>query len=483
MADEKNTNGRDPIDDLVEEITGNVNWDDPEWQSVIPDWQDGAYPWETEGTEQLEAGTVESGAENAKPESSDGADPQSGEPGLEETLVMPEQKLVPTVGLDPAGQSPAGPGPTGPDPGQSGKKPRKRLPENIAESIIYAGGILLISFIIATIGWRWANDVLALSKTETKVSVTVEKGESINDIADELQEKGLINYKYLFKMFATMTGKASKVTAGSYELSTEMDYSALLNNIGSSSAYRETVTVTIPEGYTVKEVFKLMDDKGVCDYDALMHSAKTDKFNFDFLKDVKAVGAERLEGYLFPDTYEFYKGTPAKSVISKMLYNFSTRFTKKMDAEMQLLGRNKNEIIIIASIIEKETDGSDQNDIASVLYNRLNKTWAPTKGYLQVDSTIQYLLEKRKEMLSQEDLSINSPYNTYLHPGLPVGAICNPGLTTIQAALEPHQTNYYYFMLGNDGKTHFFQSQRSFLTYKAQQLADKENKKKDTTKQ
>lgn len=140
----------------------------------------------------------------------------------------------------------------------------------------------LISFIIATVGWRWAGDVLALNKTAATASVTVEAGDSIGDIADQLKDKGLIRYKFLFKLFAGVTNKAENITAGSYELSTEMDYSALLNNIGSTSAYRETVTVTIPEGYTVDEVFRLMDDKGVCDYDSLDGSAKTDQFDYAF---------------------------------------------------------------------------------------------------------------------------------------------------------------------------------------------------------
>lgn len=423
--------GRDPLDDLVEEITGNLNWDDPAWQNAMNDWQSDGFPWE---------------------KGDSGAPKQAEEPPRDE-------------------KGPVTAGPDNPPPHPPAKRKRKSLPDNIAESIIYAGGILLISFIIATVGWRWANDVLALNKTPTTASVTVEEGDSIGDIADQLKDKGLIRYKYLFQLFAGITGKAEKITAGSYELSTEMDYSALLNNIGSTSAYRETVTVTIPEGYTVEEVFQLMDDKGVCDYDSLMDSAKTDQFNYDFLADVKAEGAERLEGYLFPDTYEFYKGTTAKSAISKMLYNFSTRFDEKMEAEMQLLGYSKNEIIIIASIIEKETDGSDQKDIASVLYNRLKNP----KSYLQVDSTIQYLLEERKETLTQADLDIDSPYNTYLYPGLPVGAICNPGLTAIEAALDPHDTNYYYFMLGNDGQTHFFESEYSFQSYKAEQAAAKAN--------
>lgn len=436
---EETGSGRDPIDNLVEEITGNLNWDDPAWQNAMNDWQSDGFPWE------------KSASSAPKQE-----DPKVDQP--------PQGEKTPvTAGTD------------NPPPHPPAKRKRKSLPDNIAESIIYAGGILLISFIIATVGWRWANDVLALNKTPTTASVTVEEGDSIGDIADQLKEKGLIRYKYLFQLFAGVTGKTEKITAGSYELSTEMDYSALLNNIGSTSAYRETVTVTIPEGYTVEEVFQLMDDKGVCDYDSLMDSAKTDQFNYDFLAGVKAEGAERLEGYLFPDTYEFYKGTTAKSAISKMLYNFSTRFDEKMEAEMQLLGYSKNEIIIIASIIEKETDGSDQRDIASVLYNRLENTWASPRGYLQVDSTIQYLLEERKETLTQADLDIDSPYNTYLYPGLPVGAICNPGLTAIEAALDPHDTNYYYFMLGNDGRTHFFESEYSFQSYKAEQAAAREN--------
>lgn len=447
MAEEKRNNGRDPIDDLVDEITGNLNWDDPDWQNTMPDWKQDGYPWETDD-QSAEAAA----SEEPKPE----GDKMPPHGGRRETPVPPKP----------------------------GKKKRRNLPDNIAEGIIYGGGVLLISFIIATVGWRWASDVLALNKTAATASVTVEAGESIGEVATELKDKGLIRYKYLFQLFASVTNKAEKITAGSYELSTEMDYSALLNNIGSTSAYRETVTVTIPEGYTVEEVFQLMDDKGVCSYDSLMDSAKTDQFNYDFLSDVKAEGSEQLEGYLFPDTYEFYKGTTAKSAISKMLYNFSTRFDEKMEAEMQLLGYSKNDIIIIASIIEKETDGSDQNDIASVLYNRLNNTWASPRGYLQVDSTIQYLLEERKENLTQADLEIDSPYNTYRYPGLPVGAICNPGLTSIEAALEPNQTDYYYFMLGNDGSTHFFESEYSFLAYKTEQADAKENNQtEDTTTQ
>lgn len=381
-----------------------------------------------------------------------------------------EWKDQPPREVPPPAAAPQQPTPTDTVPtGKTRKKQRRSLPTNIAEGVIYVGGILLISFILATIGWRWAGDVLALNKEPLTASVTITEGESLGDVTAELKEKGLVKYGYLFQLFASFTHKAEKITAGSYELSTVMDYSALLNNISSTSAYRETVTVTIPEGYTVEEIFKLMENKGVCSYNDLLKVAQEETFDFDFLKDVKTTKEKRLEGYLFPDTYEFYKGADAKNVINTMLKNFDERFDSKMEAEMQLLGYSKNDIIIMASIIEKETDGGDQRNIASVLQNRLKNTWATPKGYLQVDSTIQYLLKERKKKLTDKDLEIDSPYNTYKNPGLPIGPICNPGLTAIQAALEPNKTNYYYFMLGKDGTTHFFDTEAAFLAFKAEQ--------------
>ncbi len=381
-----------------------------------------------------------------------------------------EWKDQPPREVPPPAAAPQQPTPTDTVPtGKTRKKQRRSLPTNIAEGVIYVGGILLISFILATIGWRWAGDVLALNKEPLTASVTITEGESLGDVTAELKEKGLVKYGYLFQLFASFTHKAEKITAGSYELSTVMDYSALLNNISSTSAYRETVTVTIPEGYTVEEIFKLMENKGVCSYNDLLKVAQEETFDFDFLKDVKTTKEKRLEGYLFPDTYEFYKGADAKNVINTMLKNFDERFDSKMEAEMQLLGYSKNDIIIMASIIEKETDGSDQRNIASVIQNRLKNTWATPKGYLQVDSTIQYLLKERKKKLTDKDLGIDSPYNTYKNPGLPIGPICNPGLTAIEAALEPNKTNYYYFMLGKDGTTHFFDTEAAFLAFKAEQ--------------
>ncbi len=369
----------------------------------------------------------------------------------------------------------AGEPPLPPEPPQSAAEKRqpKTLPESILAALIYVVGVLVISFVLATVGWRWANDLLALDKTENTVSFTVSEGDTIADVADNLKDEGLIEYKFLFQLFASVTNKADKITTGTYELNTEMDYSALLNNISSTSVYRETVTVTIPEGYTVAEAFQLLEDSGVCSVEDLTASAESDTFDYFFLEDADRTGTALLEGYLFPDTYEFYKDADAESVIKRLLSNFADQMSEVLSEET--LAYDLDDIIIIASIIEKETTGSsdDRNSIASVIYNRLeNPDYDGIGGYLQMDSTVQYLLEERKEDLTQADLEIDSPYNTYLYAGLPEGPICNPGMDSIEAALNPSNTDYYYFMLGDDGENHFFTESYSFNIFKAAQTGE-----------
>ncbi|MCD7886036.1 MAG: endolytic transglycosylase MltG [Clostridiales bacterium] len=387
----------------------------------------------------------------------------------------------------PPGGPPAGPAkpaepvepPAPPEPPRPAQKRQARtLPESILAAMLYVVGVLVLSFVLATVGWRWANDLLALNKTEQEVSFTVTEEDTIYTVTDNLKEEGLIEYKFLFQIFAALTNKAEKITAGTYELNTEMDYSALLNNISSTSVYRETVTVTIPEGYTAAEAFQLLEDSGVCSAEDLTASAESDTFEYAFLEDTGRTGTALLEGYLYPDTYEFYKGAEAKTVITRLLDNFEDQFNQEMEETADSLGYTTDEIIVIASIIEKETTSSsdDRSGIASVIYNRLeNPDYDGIGGYLQMDSTVQYLLEERKEDLTQDDLDVDSPYNTYVYAGLPEGPICNPGMDSIQAALYPSDTDYYYFMLGDDGENHFFTESYSFNTFKAAQTGETED--------
>ncbi|MCD8161584.1 MAG: endolytic transglycosylase MltG [Clostridiales bacterium] len=365
-----------------------------------------------------------------------------------------------------------------PEPEPPAREPKKKkkhmsVQATILTALAYLLGVLLVSYAIATVSWNFANDLLALNKEELTATITIEEGETVDEIAANLKEAGLIEYPLLFKIFAAFTGKAEdgKIVSGTYELTTDMDYSALLTSIGPQSPVRSVVTVTIPEGYTMAEIFELLEENEVCSAEDLMEAAETEDFDYDFLDGVSATGASRLEGYLFPDTYEFYMQASATSVINKLLSNFETRFDEDMQARLEEMDMTMEEVMIVASIIEKETDGQDQKDIASVIYNRLSESNTETNGYLQMDSTIQYLLDERKETLTAEDLAIDSPYNTYLYPGLPVGCICCPGLDAIEAALNPNETDYYYFYLGNDGTTYFFSDYNAFLVFRQEQMA------------
>lgn len=362
----------------------------------------------------------------------------------------------------------------------TGKKKRKRKgPRTNAEALlgalIYVAGILAISFVLATMSWKWAGDLLALNKPEKTITFTVSNEDRFGDVATHLKEDGLIEYKSLFELFAAFTHKADRISAGTYELNTQMDYSALLTNMSSSSTVRETVTVTIPEGYTVKEIFQLLEDAGVCSKEELMTAAAEEQFDFDFLKSVSRTGTQGLEGYLFPDTYEFYKSSKPATVIHRLLENFSVKFDEPMLKRADELGYTRDQVLIIASIIEKETTGNDRYLISSVIHNRLNNpSHDGIGGKLEMDSTVQYILSKRKEKLTEKELAIESPYNTRLYTGLPVGPICNPGSESIAAALYPDNTDYYYFMLGDDGEDHFFQYGSSFNEFKAEQTGERE---------
>lgn len=358
------------------------------------------------------------------------------------------------------------------------KRKRRKGPRTNAEALlgalIYVVGVLVVSFAIATVGWKWAGDLLALDKPEKIVTFTVGAEDSFGEVTEKLKAEGLIEYQALFKAFAAFTHKAQRVTAGTYELTTEMDYSALLNGISNHSFTRETVTITIPEGYTVEEIFQQLEDAGVCSKDDLTVAAETGTFEYDFIKGLKRKGIARLEGYLFPDTYEFYKGSDGEKVIRRMLDNFRVKFDDEMVKKAKEMGYTRDEIIIMASIIEKETTGADREYISSVIHNRLrNPNHDGIGGKLEMDSTVQYILEERKEILTDKELSIDSPYNTRLYPGLPVGPICNPGAASIIATLYPENTDYYYFMLGDDGADHFFQNSSSFLAFKNAQTGNR----------
>ena len=343
------------------------------------------------------------------------------------------------------------------------RKKRRHRRSGAAWALLYVVFVIGISALLASLGWMWAGDVLALNKDEHTAVITVSEGETFHEVTNELHENGIIEYKWLFNLFATVTKGKEKLVPGMYELNTEMDYRAIIANLGSKSVSRVEISVTIPEGYTVMQIFKLLEEKGVSTVDKLTEQAASYNYKFSFLQEIPLGDYRRLEGYLFPDTYRFYMGEDPKTVLNKMIANFDRKFTDDMRQQAADMGYSVRDIVNIASMIEKETDGSDQTHIASVIYNRLKGT--ATNGYLQIDATIQYVLPEGKIVQESDYQGVDSPYNTYINPGLTPGPICNPGLSAIKAAIYPADTNYYFFALGTDKKSHFFTDYNEHLKF------------------
>lgn len=376
---------------------------------------------------------------------------------------------------------------------QREQRPRKKRKKgfNLMGTLLYVAFVIGVSTLLAAVGWVAANDLLALNKAEhsaiitlpddifTSREVTVETEDGtetetelvvdMDYVIDTLKENGIIEYGLLFRIYSIFSDAQVKMTPGTYQLDTDMDYRAIVTNLGSNSASRQQVTVTIPEGFTVAQIFQRLEDEGVSTVEKLNEMAATHDYAFSFLQEIPLGEPTRLEGYLFPDTYDFYMGEDPLTVINKMLVNFDRRFTDEMRAEAQANGYSVRDIVIIASMIERETDGSDRATISSVIYNRWQNTSAETAGYLGVDATLVYALGRT---ITQDDYTADTPYNTYTNQGLPPGPISNPGMASINAAMEPESTNYYYYALGNDGTHSFFRTLSEQQNFIAQQRAE-----------
>lgn len=326
--------------------------------------------------------------------------------------------------------------------------------------------VVAASLILSAVGWLLANDFAALNKAPLSATVTITKDDDLDTVADKLKDTGLIEYKWFFKLFGKIAHAEDKIGIGDHELNTEMDYSALINGMRSSSGSlnSDTVRVAIPEGYTVRQIIALLVKYGVSTEEELTEAAKSYDYSYSFITGEKG-DIKRLEGYLFPDTYEFYVGGNAANALGKMLSNFNTKMTPELMEKVTASGRSLSDIVTIASLIEKETDGHDRANIASVVYNRLNNV-GETYHLLQIDASVIYGLgDKYTGKLTQADLDYDTPYNLHIHEGLPPTPIANPGLASIEAALEPAQTGFYFYALGKDGVHHFFDTYNKFLDF------------------
>lgn len=355
--------------------------------------------------------------------------------------------------------------------------------------LIYFAFVLSVSIILACVGWIAASDVLALNKEQVTATVTLEKDTfetktrevtdengnkkeektryaDIDYVADLLKSAGIIEYKGLFKFYCSISHADTQIDPGTYELNTNYDYRALVKKMQVGSGAMVTTKVTFPEGYSMEQIFQKLEEEGVCEYNDLMEAAANYQYHYSFLDENALGDAKRLEGYLFPDTYEFYQGMQASSAINKFLVNFHDRLTAEMLDLAEQKGLSLKDIVTIASMIEKEAANNDERSkIASVIYNRI-KADMP----LQIDSTVMYVLEEHGDVLTTEQAQIDSPYNTYKYTGLPPTPIANPGAASINAALKPADTNYLYYALDAESGTHqFFTNYAEFQSFVARQ--------------
>ncbi|MCL6515966.1 endolytic transglycosylase MltG [Alicyclobacillus sp.] len=320
--------------------------------------------------------------------------------------------------------------------------------------ILAAAGVVILLGAGAAAVWLW--QVSRPSPGTGWADVTVRPGESFADVAQALAAAGCVRNAEVFRLYAAWTGQAHRVQAGHYRIARGQAMSAVLDQLVGGRVVTDAVTVTIPEGFTVTQIADRLQASGVCSRQAFLDAVQHDTFSYDF---VQAIPADkrikwRLEGYLFPDTYRFTKGEAAHDVIDEMLRTFADRVTPEMRAEAKAQGKTLHEVLTEASMIEREAKvASERPLIASVIENRLHRK-PPMK--LQIDATVEYVLGHR-DVVTDKDLEVDDPYNTYRYEGLPPGPIANPGLSSIEAALHPAHTDYLYYVVKNDGSgEHYF---------------------------
>ena len=336
---------------------------------------------------------------------------------------------------------------------------RLRFPRIVWVALFIAAAVGL-GLLAAKYGWMWADDVLALTRPDQTVEVVINENDDLDDITRTLKDAGAIKYEWLFKLYCKFSGTEHYFDPGVYTISLTYDYHALVNNLMATAGSRETVTLMIIEGSDSFDIFDLLEKNGVCSREKLEECAANYEFDYDFLKPLPYGKVNRLEGYLFPDTYEFYLKDEPQNVLNKLLRNFSNRLSEDDLEAITESGYTMRQILTMASIVEGEAANDEERpQIASVIYNRLNDWEKPLLG---MDSTVYYGAKLMGTTFSTE---LDSPYNTYLKPGIPVGPINNPGLNSIRAVLHPDETEYYYFATGVDGVNHFFHDADSFADF------------------
>ena len=337
---------------------------------------------------------------------------------------------------------------------------RKRRKNRMLFRFVWAAFVIILGIYAGLLLSKGANDVFAMDrqKTPKNVEISVHDKASANEVADILAKAKVIEEPDFFKLYCKVKNIHTFVR-GDFSIPTDMDYEEIIDFLFSRSNRVDVVEIMFYEGINLLEVAQLLEENEVAKASEVIEAANSTLFDeYDIISEITDTNGKyyKIEGYLFPDTYQFYKGEGAEDALSKLIYNGQRKImTKKIQARLTELNMSYDDLIIMASLIQAEAASiSEMDEIASVIYNRLEDGHLYDIWTLGLDSTIFYPY-RTEDDVPEELGDYSSDYNTYVINGMPEGAICNPGIYAIEAALYPADTDYYYFLHGKDGLTYF----------------------------
>ncbi len=328
------------------------------------------------------------------------------------------------------------------------KKRRKRRGHgHLIFGLLLSAFIISVSILAAVFILKWAKELLGIDKSDREVVLDIPMNSSTVDIAEILYNEGIITDINLFRVYSKFKGADGTYIAGSHVLSPKMTYNDIIDVLQEEiESKRETADIVFPEGITLYEAAQKLEEKNVCSADEFIEIFNSSKFGFDFEEKVKVSSMKfyKMEGYFFPDTYQFYVEEDPRIVAKKIYRNFEARVTPDFYGRMRDLDMELEEVLTLASIVQAEAANTrDMKNVASVFYNRLNNP--DEYPLLQSDPTTNYVEDIIMPNIEVRSDKIFEAYDTYRGAGLPPGPICNPGLDAINAVLYPAVTDYYYF--------------------------------------
>lgn len=389
---------------------------------------------------------------------------------------------TPQYGQHPAGRRMPSPGQAGRGAPDSGRRepvrsrgpstggPQREPPRNSrreligdvsrwVRAVVMVLATITLCIILAIFAIRAATDFTGINQVDQTIPVEIPEDATNAEVAEILKEEGVIQFDWVFKIFADLKTKDAPILPGSYLFNSNLGYNEIMVALRSGDYEKQEVRVTFIEGETLREIADKLEEKNVCESQAFLDYLETAEFDYEFFNAMPEsdLRYHRLEGYIFPDTYDFYIGESVQDVARKFIRNFNEKITPDIQAKMRERNLSVDEAITLASMIQKEAGKvEDMRMVSSVFHNRLSLS--ETYPNLQSDVTVFYVNNEIKPFLQTTNQEMYDAYNTYVCERLPVGPICNPGMDAINAALNPVQSENYFFVTDKNQEFYYAQT-------------------------